>query len=917
MKNIHNNLLLNALVIASLLLTIGVANSVHAASTLAGTLIKNQASATYKDASGVDQVATSNLVETLVQQVAAMDLLQDQTRPGALGNTLYFPHVLTNTGNDVDTYYLSAANAVGDQYDFTSVKIYADANRDGVLDNPQEITSVNDLAARAEYYFVVAVTLPATGPVPNDIGNITVTAYSDFNNSVTQTNTDSVVITNKAVVDVTKSMSASTGYSPSDVFTVSLSYANNSTETATDVTLIDSLPVGMSYVADSAKWSATGNLQLTDNDKTDSQSGIVYCAYHNDCTGLPSNGNSTQQVTAIISSLVGGASGILTFDVQIDSSVVASTLYNTAYYLYHDSSVIVPMKPSNKVPFEVLALPAVAANGSNTNSANDADNLGGSTDAFIVNDANQRATVSFDNYIRNKGNSTDTFDITIDENTLNPFPANTVFQLFKEDGFTPLLDTNNNGIVDTGPVLSNGQFKVVLKAVLPANSPVGTNGGAGFNVLKTATSSIDDTISDSVTDRLLNINTAYSVDITNNASIANGGTGVGIGAETNPVTVLSAAPGETAIFNLFVNNTSNVASSYVLEYSMSNTPFVAGNVVDNLTITFHNDGGNGQCTSLGSVMTSTGMIAATSAKQVCAAVTIPKDAIATLDASGNLVKHSIYFRAKSAITGVSDIKHDALIIEEVAALGITPDQQGQVQSGNTITYSHHITNDGNTALECINVALQNSEAGWNSLMYLDSNQNGQLDANDVLLTDQLLNPGELISVLVKLFVPATVPLGIKNNTTLTVSGHKDNGDGDATTCNGTPLTDAVVDITTVSESEVNIIKEQAEDNDCNGQADTGVFSTTSFPVAPQTCVIYRLTATNNGNTTVNNVRIDDAAPAFTVFNNTGALPSVTQGMVTGGVDGNEGVISGGSVAGSSISLAPAGQMVLTFGVKLD
>ncbi|MEE9302508.1 MAG: hypothetical protein V3U84_01875, partial [Thiotrichaceae bacterium] len=146
MKYQHQNPLVATLLILSLLFSF-VAN---AASPMAGTLIKNQASATYKDASGVEHFATSNLVETLIQHVAAMDLVQDQTRPGALDNTVYFPHVLTNNGNDIDSFALTATNNTGDQYDFTVVKVYADANQDGLPDSTTEIATTGNLSAQEE-----------------------------------------------------------------------------------------------------------------------------------------------------------------------------------------------------------------------------------------------------------------------------------------------------------------------------------------------------------------------------------------------------------------------------------------------------------------------------------------------------------------------------------------------------------------------------------------------------------------------------------------------------------------------------------------------------------------------------------------------------------------------------------------------
>jgi len=565
----------------------------------------------------------------------------------------------------------------------------------------------------------------------------------------------------------------------------------------------------------------------------------------------------------------------------------------------------------------VLALPAVVANGSENDIDPDtADNLGGTTDAFIVATANQGEMVAFDNIIRNKGNSTDTFDITVDASVVNPFPANTVFQLYQADGFTPLMDTNNNGTVDTGPIVAGGKYKVVLKAVLPVNATLGNNGGNGFNVTKTATSSIDTSVADSVTDTLQNI-TGASVDLTNNAAIGGAGVaGVGAGPEANPVTTVIAASGSKAVFNLFVNNTSTMNSSYQLEYSMDE-PFVKGQVDAGWKINFYSDGGNNDCSTQGSILTSTGVIAANASKQVCAVVSIPANAVSGKDAGGNSIKHSVYFRVVSPLNGISDIKHDAVIIEDKPALTIEPDQIGQVQPGNTITYSHRVSNNGNTALECINVGTADNQNGWSSVIYEDVNADGKLDSGDVVLADQVLNPGESFPILVKLFAPATASMGVKDTTTLTVTGNQDDGDGNAATCNGTALTETAKDLTTVNESEVSIIKEQSADNNCDGVSDSGVFTTTSFQVEPQACVVYRLSATNAGSTPVNNVRIDDAAPAFTVFNIAGGLPTVTHGNITGGVAGQDGSITGGSVSNASITLAPGQTMVLTFGVQLD
>ena len=68
------------------------------ASTKAGTVINNQASASYLDTLGVRRIATSNVVETLIRQVAAFELSLDQRKPGSAGQEVFFTHTLINTG---------------------------------------------------------------------------------------------------------------------------------------------------------------------------------------------------------------------------------------------------------------------------------------------------------------------------------------------------------------------------------------------------------------------------------------------------------------------------------------------------------------------------------------------------------------------------------------------------------------------------------------------------------------------------------------------------------------------------------------------------------------------------------------------------------------------------------------------------
>src|SRR5882672_10021159 len=83
----------------------------------AGTPIGNQATATYVDATSTSYTVSSNLVTTIVQQVASLTLTAPGVRTAAPGAGVVFPHVLTNTGNGADDFNLTWVNLGGDNFD--------------------------------------------------------------------------------------------------------------------------------------------------------------------------------------------------------------------------------------------------------------------------------------------------------------------------------------------------------------------------------------------------------------------------------------------------------------------------------------------------------------------------------------------------------------------------------------------------------------------------------------------------------------------------------------------------------------------------------------------------------------------------------------------------------------------------------
>lgn len=864
--------------------------------TAAGTIIRNQASASYRDASGTYQTATSNIVETLVQAVPGFELQTPRARDSSAGQQVYLSHTLSNTGNTPDSYSLQVDNqAQGDDFDFADLFLYADLDQDGSPDSNIPLTTTPLLSAGETFHFVVGALLPKA-LATTDVGQLVVTAVSDYSGQtgpvLSQSNTDVVTVSDAASIIVTKSINQLQGPSPSGSYRVSLHYQNTGNQTISDLVLLDSLPAGMSYVPDSARTDLAPGVVLTDFDPTDDQGStglsIVWCAYDTSCVGLPISQsgsqpppNSTGQATVVLAKVPAGSSASIWFDVTIDQGVVPGILDNTAEFEYQSA----PRQNSNTVSFNVTGTSGVIANGSLLSS----DDLVNEP-VSAVPSADNRAVI-FNNYIWNTGDRVDTFDIEIDENS-STFPVNSYFSLLHGDGVTPLLDTNGNSVPDTGPLNPGDVFRVVLRAEVPPQAS-GDNGGSGFRITKLARSANNPTLFNPVTDYLPSLD-PDSVDLTNDYPLGHtAATGVGSGPEIDPqsskVVTLYGSEG-TAVerFTLFINNTGGDTDNY--ELAVSATPALGMALPSGWQVFFIDPATNG-------IVTVTGLIEPGASREIIAEVRIPPDA--------DILRQSLFFSARSSSTGVFDTKHDEVVLQSSPHLALTPSHTGQSEPGGFIVYSHLLQNTGKEQLDNLQLSLSDSLAsqGWQSQLYGDTNSNGQLDSTDqLLLSVNSLLPGESVALFVKVFAPATALLSSFNNTSISV---------DANAPDGSAINIGVSDITTITDAETSILKYQAADVGCDGLPDTN-YATVDFDLEPgNNCVLYRLVATNSGISNAYNVVIHDSIPEYTSLHSaascSGSNCSIDQPPL-GGV---------GSLRASVPQLPAGGSYTLEFAVRLE
>ena len=887
----------------------------HGATPAAGTLIKNQASASYRaclDDGCTEQAeaqrVTSNLVQTLIRNVPGLELLSDQGKPAVPGGFVYFSHVLTNTGNGPDRYQICVDNVSSA---FTAWTVYRDEDGDGQPDVGGALFDDADgddcwdsltrtLIADETFSLVIEAELTDT-VTPGQQPSLQLQARSNEDAAIVMVNTDEADVVDGPVIEVAKSLSEREGRSPAGPVTVTLEYRNTSDQTATSIVIEDQLPTttvngaaaGMTYVAGSARWSQTGSTVLTDDGEDGNQGNLPdlmdYCAYDEDAT----NPDCQDRVRAQVAELPPGGIGILTFEVMIDSGAAAGDrLRNTARFYYaNQAGDTVFGSPSpfstNSVNYRVIGKalqPAVVANNDPADSLAGSDDVADSGNRVEVAAVGQGGTVVFDNVIWNTGDGEDSYDILLDSARdrqgaalVSPFPPNTVLQLYKADGATPLVDTDGNGVSDTGPIPlpdALGQcparfvtdtvsgacgVRIVLRATLPPDAL-----GGPYSVTMMARSISDASVSNAVSDILLAV-LANSVDLTNDQPVNGSAPGEGAGPEASPVRTLSIAPGSQGAFVVYINNTGPRQDNYELQASSNN--FSAGALPDQWQVAWHRDGGSGDCSSLSGALTSSGLVPAGGSRLMCVQVSVPAS-----ESGGQTVP--IYLRALSPTSGVSDIKQDAVQVVAGPALSLTPDQVGQVAPGATTVYSHQLTNTGNVDLASVLLSATPPAAadnGWAVTLYEDSNGNGLWDASDTVIVDgtplqtegndNLLTVGESLSIFARVFAPANAAYGTVNIKTLTVTAQ---GASQV-------VTDAATDTSTVNNTDVAITKEQALDANCDGVPDgpgscsaDGCFVYTPFQATPgEQCVIYRLTATNTGAQSMYEVTLNDRTQPYT------------------------------------------------------
>lgn len=881
----------------------------HAAAPAAGTQISNIAAATYTDANGTSKSVTSNEVKTTVLQVASFTLVDDRTATANPGNNVTLSHTLTNTGNAADTFDIDVAQIASpaDDFDLSNVNVYIDRNNDGTPDNNTPITTVT-LAPGESVGLIVVSTVPVS-ETAGETAQYTLTATSQFDNTVTDLDTDTVTVANGAVMQIQKSASV-TSVDDNGNIVYTLTYRNTGNAAADNVVIEDTLDLTkVTYTAESGIWSGSATA-LTD-------------AAGGDPTGITYQYDSgTGQIQAVIANVAANSTGTIRFTVTANASnrekiTNVATVYDDDD---NDPTNPAPVDPTESNQTVVDRTPTYT--GSINDNVNDdyadadADVNDPTLDDQIIQNGAQGTPVVFgDNVgsldagadtivIHNTGNTEEVYNVTVDRTDL---PAGSIVNLYKADGITPLTDTNGDGIVDTGPVLPGEEVQIVTKVTLPAGfTEVDPNETTDVVLTVDPVNNPDPAANDTLT-LVINDVTEASVDLTDGDGTnetANGPIAGSSGDDTgDPVESQTVEPGESVTFPMAVTN--NGANN-------DNFNITAPVLPNGWTVEYFVDANNDGVADNNTPVTNTGNIAPGATVDLVAVVTVPEG---TPPSQNNDVRVQV----ESPLTGLSDIIAYDVTVDDERELVLEFDQNGQVAPGGTITYIHTLTNNGNITegddVGELPFTTTNSQPGWTSNVYVDLNNNGEADDNELVTDGDLssvlvdgLAPGEEARIIVKVEAPTSAVPGLTNVTVFEIDPLDPplNANSDDVLA---PISNT--DTTIVNDGQVRLVKEQAVDADCDG-GET-VFTINNVSAEPGQCVQYRITATNEGNVDVTDVVISDTTPAYTTFVANASSPVRTN--ADGGVEPADGAT--GNVTATKTPLAPNTTTVLEFVVKIN
>ncbi len=447
---------------------------VFAAGTPAGTSITNVAYGNYKDANGnsLAQV-TSNVVTTIVSQVAGVDLIPDQTSSNiAAGGVKLYPMDVVNTGNGDDVFDLSQISQITGAGEF-DVEIYLDENGNGIIDgNDAIITDTGLLAADESLDIIIKITDTTDGGADNGtVIQTAVTAVSQFDDQVSDSSNLTTTVST-AVMETEITLDDENPL-PGGTVTISVCTENTGSAIGFNTSLIGFIPDNTTYAPETMAFY-TSNDYPNSNPLTDADDGVEYpVEFAGDF-----NVTNANSATFFLGDIAPQEEYCVFYQVVVNDGVPEGTTIPVDVTVETENPEGSPLPPE-----EITGGPMVVGQVYGVTAGDD--------DLAFADPGDE---VTYSLCFTNDGNGDDIFNISYVSN----FWLWTFYWDFNGNGTIDpddilLTDTNNDGIIDLGSLAADETVCIIALTTVPA----GTNDGTEEVISVTATSVGNPAVSDS------------------------------------------------------------------------------------------------------------------------------------------------------------------------------------------------------------------------------------------------------------------------------------------------------------------------------------------------------------------------------------------------------------------------------------
>lgn len=231
----------------------------------------------------------------------------------------------------------------------------------------------------------------------------------------------------------------------------------------------------------------------------------------------------------------------------------------------------------------------------------------------------------------------------------------------------------------------------------------------------------------------------------------------------------------------------------------------------------------------------------------------------------------------SGVTATADTSNDFFTIPKAAnvtsyegflfgdaelQLLLTQNGQKTIVAGDVVDYPHELS--VKSVMNVLNLTETKEQQPannqpWQSLVYVDSNCNAQLDQGENLLTSRVLKANEKICLIQRVNSPTTAQGGDRF-----IASFKVNGKATYSTAT-TKESNSVNDITTIGTAGLNMSKLVRKTSACPAPSNDSTPFTVTNQAAKGDYLEYQITYTNNSNKNLVDLVLKDSVPVGTVY----------------------------------------------------